>query len=65
MSCNGPIVSIDINSGYKLTWVSHGSDYEVRPDYGGSKDLRNDGKRMPVYKTLQPKIQPCSGYLFL
>jgi hypothetical protein len=31
-----------------------------RPDDGGSKDLWNDGKRLPYYTALQPRRQPSS-----
>jgi hypothetical protein len=43
-----------------MTEGSHGGDYEDRPDDGGSTDLWNVGKLIPVYTALQPRRQPPS-----
>jgi hypothetical protein len=34
-----------------------------RPDDGGSKDLRNVGKLLPVFTALQPRRQPSYDHL--
>jgi hypothetical protein len=45
-----------------LYCLHHQGDFHQRPDDGGSTDLWNVGKLIPVYTVLQPTRQPSSTY---
>jgi hypothetical protein len=46
-----------------MIWGSHGGEYEDGPDIGGSTDLWNVGKLIPVYTALEPKRLPPTYFI--